>query len=292
MRLIAVIVLSASAIVLSGCETISTKARVNPNTVADYHQSSCPTVRGGGLSRLGVIDLDCFRFPSDKAPDPTDPDAAFDPTAYKAASADAAARGRLESVLLTQADNICTLEKGRMTSVEAATNSGFSIATTALSAASTIVGGDLAKSILSGAAAVTSGSQDHINTHVYRNQITQAITKVIDGERAKVLTELISKRKTAIGDYPVDEMIRLVNRYHQTCSFSHGLQVLLDAGVNAAGRDAIIEERNLRATATFLQTQIGTADPSTKTALEEKRKEVLLKIAAVRETSDTAAPAD
>jgi len=41
-------------------------------------------------------------------------------------------------------------------------------------------------------------------------------------------------------------MIRLVNTYYQACSFEHGLQVLLEASVNTAGYDAIIQDRNLK----------------------------------------------
>ena len=127
-----------------------------------------------------------------------------------------------------------------MVANESATNASLSIATTALSTVSTIVGGELAKSILSGGAAITSGTQDHINANFYRNQIVQAITRAIDGRRSAILTEIVAKRQLNNDVYSVDEMIRLVNTYYQACSFEHGLQVLLEASVNTAGYDAII----------------------------------------------------
>jgi len=231
MRELRLLFVPLAALLLAGCESMSTKARINPNAVALYTGRSpqCPLIAGlGGVSRRDAIDLTCFSLPGQTG------------IAYSAAAARPADRNRLEAALLKHSDDICVLEKGRMVANESATNASLSIATTALSTVSTIVGGELAKSILSGGAAITSGTQDHINANFYRNQIVQAITRAIDGRRSAILTEIVAKRQLNNDVYSVDEMIRLVNTYYQACSFEHGLQVLLEASVNTAGYDAII----------------------------------------------------
>ncbi|QNA83566.1 hypothetical protein G4G27_05775 [Sphingomonas sp. So64.6b] len=266
---------------LAGCGTIGSKARINPSSMAVYKSAdgTCPYVRGlGDVSRVEAIDLSCFAFQgsSDKA--------------YTLASRSNVDRNRLEAALLKHADDICVLEKGRMVANQAMTNTSLSFATTALSTVSTIVGGEQAKSILSGAAAITSGTQDHVNANFYKNQIIQAITKAIDGERSAALTALISKRQTDFIIYTVDEMIRMVNVYHQTCSFEHGMQVLLDATINREGLNAIVQERNLRSTATDLIAAINAANnrgnpgKATATRLEEALREVQLRRAALSQT--------
>lgn len=174
---------------------------------------------------------------------------------------------------------------------EALGNATLSFAATALSTVSTIVGGEQAKSILSGGAALASGTRDNVNANFYKNQISQAITKAIDSERHKVLTDLIAKRTLAVEDYPVDEMIRLVNRYHQSCSFQYGLQILLDAAVNREGVNAVLQDRNLAAVAENLRSAIvnsASLTPEGVTALKKKLSEVELQRATLSQVTQGA----
>lgn len=131
--------------------------------------------------------------------------------------------------MLKQADDVCTSEKALLLKRQAEVNGWMSIFTTGLATTSTIVTGELAKSILSGGAAIVSGSRDHVNTHVYRNQIIQTITKAIDTERTRLLEILMPHLKQDVAAYNVDEMIREVNAYHQACSFGTGLQIVMES---------------------------------------------------------------
>ncbi|WP_312218338.1 hypothetical protein [Sphingobium yanoikuyae] len=228
---------------LSGCISAGS-ARVEPVTMAVYPDGQrCGQVRKPQDVRLndrqpddfrpGAIDLSCFRFPEDENVDAEQPAANKKQnarlTAYARAAGNSADRNRLAAILLKQADDVCTSEKALLLKRQAEVNGWLSIATTGLSTVSTIVTGELAKSILSGGAAITSGSRDHVNTHVYRNQIIQTITKAIDTERSRIFDVMKPNLALDSGKYNVDAMIRDVNAYHQACSFGTGLQIVMDA---------------------------------------------------------------
>ncbi len=224
-------VLCLGSLLMSACAGAG-GARVEPVTMAVYPDSdSCHTVREPDVhrgrtrptaadSRPGAIDLSCFTFPGTADPRLT---------AYHAAVDNAIARNRLAAILLKQADDVCTSEKALLLKRQAEVNGWMSIFTTGLATTSTIVTGELAKSILSGGAAIVSGSRDHVNTHVYRNQIIQTITKAIDTERVRLLEIITPHLKQTAATYPVDEMIREVNAYHQACSFGTGLQIVMES---------------------------------------------------------------
>ena len=244
-------------VVTAGCID-GGKARVEPSNVASYYrENECEVDRPGDPApfrnsesrrRPGAIDLSCFRFPDQRrvelrqvrtrdsqaqaAPAEAGNDTAersLGATAYEAAVKTEIDRDRLVYALIGQADNICTIEKSLMMEWQAAVNGYLSIATTGLSTASTIVTGELASNILSGGAALTSGSRDHVNTHVYRNQIIQTITSAIDSERSTTLSDIQQRLVQKVEQYSIDEAIRDVNAYHQLCSFGTGLQVVMQA---------------------------------------------------------------
>lgn len=167
-------------------------------------------------------------------------------TAYRLATVSAYYRNRLEGALLTHADMICEQEKGYIFANEASVGTIFDVLASGFSAASTIVTGDQAKSILSGLSGLSTATNSHVVANVYKNQIVPAITKAIDAERKEIMQEIIAQREKTAILYSADQMIQAVNRYHQACSFQKGLQRLLDASVNQAGKDAILKSINLR----------------------------------------------
>ena len=59
--------------------------------------------------------------------------------------------------------------------------------------------------------------------------IIQTITKAIDTERVRLLEIITPHLKQTAATYPVDEMIREVNAYHQACSFGTGLQIVMES---------------------------------------------------------------
>lgn len=250
------LILTLAPLALSGCARMGA-ARVEPVTMAVYPGGQCLTARQplnatlGGRevadSRPGAVDLGCFQFPEDRAAGAGNSSVTADKTAYGRAVADATGqkRNRLAAILLKQADDVCTSEKALMLVRQAQANGTLSIATTGLSTAAAIVTGDLAKSILAGGAALTSGSRDHINTHVYRNQIIQTVTKAIDTERVRLYAVITPNLTKDNGGYPVDAMIRDVNAYHQACSFTTGLQVVMESVEKRAEYDKMSKLQTL-----------------------------------------------
>lgn len=201
-----------SFVILGGCSTVQNAARINPLAVASHGDYNCNAVdydKG--------IDLDCFQFPETSS----------NATAYELAVGDKDKRNRLSSILLKYSADKCTMENAEVYSYEASFNTILSTVVTGLSTAATIVNGDQAKSILSGGAAFTNGTGDHIKSNIYRNQVTQAITATISGERERLRTAMDSKRTRTHLEYSVDDMVRDANEFHQSCSFYRGLELLL-----------------------------------------------------------------
>lgn len=240
-------VLCPLLLVLSGCASLQTQSRVNPATIAAYgnHDPNCPLTSGLQDTRKGAIDLDCFQFPEDQgtsnnnnggAPDGTsgNPPKLPTETAYKKAVATKDDRNRLTSILIKHSDDVCTVEMGNLTANEAITNTSLSIANSGLSIASTIVGGEQAKSILSGLAAFAGASRDHANTHVYRSTVSYALAQVITAERDTKLGLIHAKYGVDEKAWSIDDATRAVNDYHQQCSLSVGLKLLMKAANNSA----------------------------------------------------------
>lgn len=278
---------------LTACEQWKTSARINPQTVAVYSAQDkngkvpisggtvdCPLTRGLFDTNSGAINLDCFQFPEDRLGGGQgtvayDRAAGYVANRQKSGSAtvssapavaatpavpDKVARDRLAAILTKHADDVCVLEKGRLLATQTTANFSLSFLSTALATASTIVGGEQAKSILSGLAAVASGTQNNVNATFYQNQLTQAITKAIDQERSRVMTQMIQARALDTAAHTVDDMVRQVNAYHQSCSFEKGLQLLLDAALDSSGANAALQARSRVAAINDLNLYIGAID--------------------------------
>ncbi|HEV2569303.1 hypothetical protein [Sphingomonas sp.] len=277
------LLIAGMVMTLPACTWLGARARINPSSIAYYPGTAwdsnadkasidaapsptrveagrdgrrvlrTPCILTGGVydSKQGAIDLDCFAFPDDRTRPAYDLASGFD--ALKETDADKKAamldrarfdRNRLAAVLLKHADDACKIEKGRLVAVQSSSNFLLSFLTQSFSGASTIVGGDRAKSILSGLATLSAGTQDNVNATFYRNQLTTAIGRSIDQERSRLLEGINSSRTQSIDAHSVDEMIMAVNRYHHACSFEHGLQVLIDAATDAKGATSALESRS------------------------------------------------
>jgi hypothetical protein len=244
---------------LTGCASqrnaLEAQSRVNPVSTAAYPQKFCPLVMASGSdTRMGAINLDCFAFP--------EVDARYDREegrtphygisdrrnlAYAMAAKNSIYRNRLTSILIKQSDDICVQELGRLTANEATVNTTLSILGTGFSTAASIVSGDLAKSILAGGATLAGASRDHINVHVYRNTIAQAISQVIWSERQLRQADIQKHYGQALEAWSIDDAIRDVNAYHAQCSFYKGLELLLKAANNNSDVSAYRRELVRRA---------------------------------------------
>ena len=236
------LLVGCAGVSLSGCARLGAMSRVDPASAAVYPgnfrpedrgtaasagQSSnfCPVVRGRSDFRPGAINLDCFRFPEDwEQPAVDDPRAHL---AYTRAATNRVARNRLTSILLSQSDEICTIELGQLTANEATVNSSLSILDSGLTTAANVVSGTLARSILTGVANVAGASRDHLNAHVYRSQFSYALARAILIERDRLRRELEGRFDATPEAFSVDAAIRAVNEYHSTCSFYRGLSLVI-----------------------------------------------------------------
>jgi hypothetical protein len=172
----------------------------------------------------------------------------------------------------------------------------FDFIATSTSTAATIVGGEQAKTILSGISALSNSTRSSANEHVYRGQITSAITKVMDGERTRILGILEGKHSLTVDDYSADDMIRLVNRYHQACSFQYGVQLLLDAAINKAGYDKVIDSINTQTKVSFLRTQVNSPEfqrftETKRTAMLDTLAQLILQASAAPQAAESTSQA-
>lgn len=246
------IIASLLGSLLSSCATLGSAARVEPASIAQYP----PT--GGCTEKGGAINLDCYHFPdanglmtvpadgkalSGKITGGTITAPRFSGStvlmtisnakvdlavpAYDLAVNDKAARNRLASVLMTRADDICVRDSAAIYANEAAVNGLLNIIVTGLASAGTIVTGERAKTVLAGVTSFTSGSRDHINATVYKNQVSQAVTASMAAERKRLRDLLEGRKNEGVDTFSVDDMARAANEYHQACSFYKGLELVL-----------------------------------------------------------------
>lgn len=239
------------------------------------------------------INLDCFKFQpeDDKRTAYQFATGQLDDGTPSGESADVIrqARNRLGFALINHADMLCEREKGTIYGNRAATSGLLDFGSSSFSIASTIVGGEQAKSILSGLAGLSTATRTNIDTNVYQNQLTSAITKMMDTERHSVLQKIQSKQSLAPSEFSADEMIVMVNQYHQACSFQKGVQLLLDAAVNKEGVDQIVRAMNLRQViveADRFQSSMPDKNSETYKAISTAKSDALLELFEIAKTSN------
>ena len=294
-RRAAAIAMCASA--LAGCQhalnDLESQARVDPRTVAAYPYagevtpgSTCGNRRMRGDAHDIAINLDCFYFP-EQLRGKEYAVLAYDQAAGTTPEAKIY-RKRLAAVLVKHSDDVCTKELGDISAREAITNTLLGTITSTLSTVSSIVTGERLKSWLAGGAAISSATRDHINAEVFRNVLSNAMAKAIENSRSTQLAAINTALDSTTNTYTVDDVIRDVNRYHQTCSFYNGLVLVVNA-VNRVAPGIESDYRNLTAAINDIEAQIvelkahaATASPAEKPKIDAEitkliqRKEALV----------------
>ncbi|GGO90323.1 hypothetical protein EV664_101240 [Stakelama pacifica] len=286
---------SLAATSLSGCIQ-SSAARVEPLDLTVRKQSSeCyvdPPPRHRtflgtveSVTRPGAINLDCFRLY--KGATDTSPPLFTEILTLTESKPERAKmlRNALADALIQHADSICLAEESSMLVRQAQINGYSSIASTGLSTVSTIVTGNLAKSILSGGAAFVGASRDHINSNAYFNQLMPTIIRAIETERRKFLTNAIDKRREdSISGYSAYQMIRDANHYHQLCSFTVGIDAIVNSVEGKAESDDIRRVNGVRQSIAEIDAQLSSAnidqDDDLKQSLLATRKELVNQLVA------------
>lgn len=293
------LIVAALAMALSGCNlsgALGRASRVNPASVAARPMPKdpvCPKLAPVAGDAEDSINLDCFKF------DPKDTDTAYRFATVTSINGGTTDNERLESqrqnrnrlgfALMGHADLLCEREKGAIYGARAATSSLLDFGSSSFSIASTIVGGEQAKSILSGLAGLSTATRTNIDSNVYQNQLTSAITKMMDTERSAITQKINSRRNEKISTFSADEMIVMVNSYHQACSFQRGIELLLDAAVNKEGVDQIVRAMNLRQlVADADRLVVGLAAGSNeRAAIEKARAEAILELFEIAKSSNS-----
>jgi hypothetical protein len=310
-----------SSLTLSGCNALGrleAQSRVDPRTIAIYPPAAtngaakghCAVPRAAGDYRDGAIRIDCVNPDAielgQAAPGTVSPQALAEQERafglyHQAARGDKIMRNRLAAVLMKHSDDICTVELGQLTAREAMVNTGLGMATSALSTISALVMGDFAKTALASGASFTNASRDHINAEVYRNILSTAISSAIDEERARTRQELVDKFPNDTGDYSVDQMVMEVNRFHQGCSFYHGIGLVLKK-VNRPGANAAGARRSINVALNDIDGEIAridrqlnkwkTDDPRRAALVEQRAELVSKRTALLKELADARLIAD
>lgn len=239
--MIKVFVLVTPCFALAACGTFQAQSRVDPIRIASYHsvRDACVEQAFPRDRRGGATNLDCFQFDGDSY------------TAYQLAKRDATGRNKLASYLIGESNTVCTRELGDLTANQAMVNAGLGILTTVFGTAGSIVTGQLAGNILSGAASGANSTRGHINAEVYREQLSPRVTRAIRDLRRTEHAALRGKFTNTIAQYDVETMIADVNDYHQLCSYYIGLDLILKDVDRAA-----LERANPRRTASLAITNV------------------------------------
>lgn len=277
---------------LTGCSSLGTAARVDPPVIARYPApTNCTSMTDNEAVKRGAINLDCFKFPEangdfaggdnksvvmGRVTDGTISNSVVkdgvvtltitgakvraDLPAYDLAVFDSAARNRLAAILISQADEICVKDSASIVANEAAVNGILNILTTGLASAGSLVSGERAKTVLAGTAGFVSGSRDHINAAIYRNQVSQAITASSAAERKRLRDAIDARRADSVTAFSVDEMIRMVNEYHQACSFYKGLELALTTATKYPAVAAFAARQQAFTDLKMLENELKTAE--------------------------------
>lgn len=276
MKKFSLFVLVAFAISVSGCNNLRKSARVNPAAVVAYddlQDPACELIAPLKEDLAWAINLDCFKF---------NPNDEMQATAYvqatqgEDAEEERVARNRLQAAILTHADLICEKEKAGIYSDRAVVGGVLDFLSSGFSISSTIVGGELSKSILGGLAGLSTATRTNIDANVYQNQLVTAITQAMDTERARLLTEMEALKSEQTDNYTADDMIRRTNEYHQACSFQKGVQLLAKAAADQEGSTRIIDSINYDSAVAALLSEMERIEGSLATeGMGSKRKQYL-----------------
>jgi hypothetical protein len=267
---------------LGGCSIMHAQSRIDPRTVASYEprgatpaagaaaNTDCYTARYDGDANAGVVDLTCARFPGDDD-GPTAYALATGATLYDPAhmplqgepleTARRQFRNRLGAMLMKHSDDVCTASIGRAANNEAVSNAVLNTLTTTLASVASIVTGQEAQRILGAGAAISSGTRDHLNAAIFRNVLVSAVSRAIRDERTGISRSIDEGMTKPITDYNADTMIRDINRYHQSCSFIRGLELVVRAVDRTATSDRTEQIQRYNDAITALDGEIGKVIP-------------------------------
>lgn len=129
--------------------------------------------------------------------------------------------------LMMVADRVCARELAALSADQRTVNAALSTTSTLLSAGATAIDGGVVDTILSSGATFLGSARDHINSEVYRAAKPEFVTILIQADREKIAQQNLNVESNP--NISQQTAILMANRYHQSCSFYHGLALLSQA---------------------------------------------------------------
>lgn len=142
-------------------------------------------------------------------------------------SKDEKRRNLIQDRFIVASNNRCNLYFTYLKGLSTGVNNTFGILTTILAGAGSIVTHTDTARLLSGGAAISSGTRAELNQNIFNNLTTNAIIPAIINEREKKLSEIKNHRNDKLEKYSVAMAIADAIDYHGKCS--------LDIGIKATG---------------------------------------------------------
>jgi hypothetical protein len=165
---------------------------------------------------------------------------------YGGATTDPAKRNQIINVFRRMSDEACGEHLARISANAASYNFLLGTITNLTAGLATFVGGGSTTQGLAAGAAFSSGTRSLVNEQFYSQQIGPIITRAIRENRDQQGNAIVEKMKTDQNAYPVDQALFELGRYHESCSFYVGVELLnravatqrrtkaeLDAEINA-----------------------------------------------------------
>ena len=138
-------------------------------------------------------------------------------------------RNNLQDFIITHADKICAKHQAYIIANAAAWNIGTGFLANLFSGIGAVAGSVTTKAGLAGAAALSGGTRDLVDSEVYQKLFAAAIVKASDTERTKLKADILQKQTKSMQDYPIDAALDDVQSYHVACSFASGVQYVSQA---------------------------------------------------------------
>lgn len=151
---------------------------------------------------------------------------------YKAAktnTADDAARQARDKIInqfLFVSDRACGYHLASVSANNAVANFTLGSITSLTAGLAAFVGSGATPQALSASAAFASGSRSLMNETFYSQQVGPVITKVIRENRETLGQALREKLAKPADQYTIDEALYDVGRYHESCSFYIGVELI------------------------------------------------------------------
>ena len=162
------------------------------------------------------------------------------------------ARNKILNQWMALSDRVCEKHLGAVQGNSTLINVGSGFITIVTSTLATFVGAGATPQALSAAAAISSATGTLANEQIYLQQVVPVLTSKIRTNRREIGDRLIANLSKKVALYTVDDGLRELTKYHESCSFAVGLELIAASGLIPRKKKAGID-----AELTFLDGRIG-----------------------------------